>query len=153
MPNASPQNLQRIVTRLRDIPRPSRLGTRSRRPFNGAEVFLAKLNGAADQTGIIWDYGFTHVQVNADRTTSAVPGGYAGSAIGPDAAWNAAEIGNTGEGLQMNGVDADTLCEGIDFQPAPDGKIVRMWFEYIHDQDPPYRAMFDYDNATDGVPV
>jgi len=145
--------MQAIVRRLREIPRPSRTGTGSHRPRHGAEVFLAKLNGAADQTGNIWHYGYDQITINADGSTTAITDGDSGSALGTDYALNLAEIGNTGTGLEMNGIDADTLCEGITFQPAPDGKIVRMWFEYIHDQDPPYRAMFDYDNATDGTPV
>jgi hypothetical protein len=152
MPKVSVETIQALARRVREIPRSTRAGQGKRRR-RGREKFLAKLNGAADQSGLIWDYGFNQVRLNADRTVTFVPNGYSGAAVGPNAAWNLAEIGNTGTGLQMNGVDADTVCEGIDFQPAPDGKIVEMWYEYVHDQDPPYRAVFDYDNALDGVPV
>lgn len=127
--------------------RPSRLGP------TGGLTFLAQINGAADQSGNIWYYGFSQHIYNADGSTTAVAGGYSGSSLGTDFALNLAEIGNATTGLQMNGIDADTLCEGVTIQPAPDGKIVKMWFEVVADQDPPFRAFFDKDNAADGVPV
>ena len=128
-------------------------GPASRLGPTGGLTFLARINGAADQTGNIWHYGFNQIKYNADGSTTTVTGGYFGSSLDDTYALNLAEIGNTGEGLEMNGIDADTLCPGITFQPAPDNKIVRMWFEFVADQDPPFRAMFDYDNATDGTPT
>lgn len=153
MSRSTNRAIQAITRRLRDIPSPSRVASGSHRPRMPREPFLAKINGAADQSGVIWHYGFDQVTLNADGSTTVLANGYSGSSLTDDHALNLAEIANTGSGLQHNGIDADTLCEGIAFQPAPDGKIVKMWYEYIHDQTPPYRAFFDYDNAVDGVPV
>jgi hypothetical protein len=110
---------------------------------------LAKITGSSAMAGENnrWSYDWTEVEI-ADGAFSTVAGGLNSASSG--LAYNLIEAGNTGSGIQGNGVDLANLPVGFSVKPIGAGAIV--YLDGPHEySDSSMNWFFHVANAVDGV--
>ena len=123
-----------------------RYGTTLGGAGNFDPYFPAKLNGNTDISDNRWSYTWTEVELNITGTYSTKAGGRTNTSHG--VAYNRNESGNTGSGVEGNGVNVDNLPAGFTMQPIGTNAVVSMRLET--NCSDVLEPMFEVSNAIDG---
>lgn len=102
------------------------------------------ISSTKDPAAIAWDYSVELVELDSSLDWQAIPD------LDLVAARNTIEASNTDQGLQGNGVDADTLPDGFDIVPIGDGAVVKLSGPYGANETDPGLYLFSVANLVDG---